>query len=66
MDRVSLESHRRHRTPAQNRLGLIETAVGVPLLVSLTLSGNAVDQDFPRLVSGDLLQQVAIAHSGDL
>ncbi|MBC8118148.1 MAG: M48 family metallopeptidase, partial [Burkholderiaceae bacterium] len=63
-DRVSLESHRKaaHYTVAKTRLGIVETAVGAAVLVSLTLLGGLqwISDVLRATISGELLHQVAV------
>jgi STE24 endopeptidase len=63
-DRVSLDSHRKAAayTVAKTRLGIIETAVGVALLIGLTLLGGLqwLSDALRELLGGGLLYQIAV------
>ena len=63
-DRVSLEAHRKaaHYTVEKTRLGIVETAVGAAVLVSLTLLGGLqwISETLRALIASDLLYQVAV------
>ncbi len=64
IERVTLASHRKaaHYTVTKTRLGIIETAVGAAVLVSLTLLGGLqwISDFLYTFVSDDLLHQVAV------
>jgi STE24 endopeptidase len=63
-DRISLDSHRKAAayTVAKTRLGIIETAVGVVLLVTLTLLGGLqwLSDALRELLGSGLLYQMAV------
>lgn len=63
-ERVSLESHRKaaHYTVAKTRLGIVETAVGAAVLVSLTLLGGLqwIGDTLSGFFTSGLLYQVAV------
>lgn len=63
-DRISLDSHRKAAayTVAKTRLGIIETAVGVALLVGLTLLGGLqwLSDALRELLGSSLLYQIAV------
>ena len=63
-DRISLDSHRKAAayTVAKTRLGIIETAVGVVLLVALTLLGGLqwLSDALRELLGNGLLYQIAV------
>ena len=63
-DRVSAEAHRKAAdyTIAKTRLGMIETALGAVVLVSLTLLGGVqwISESLRTLFTSDLTYQVAV------
>ena len=63
-DRISLEAHRKaaHYTVEKTRLGIVETAVGAAVIVSLTLLGGLqwISDTLRAVISIDLLYQVAV------
>lgn len=63
-DRVSPEAHRKASdyTIAKTRLGMIETALGAAVLVSLTLLGGVqwISETLRTLFTSDLLYQVTV------
>jgi STE24 endopeptidase len=63
-DRISLDSHRKAAayTVTKTRLGIIETAVGVVLLVALTLLGGLqwLSDALRELLGNGLLYQIAV------